>query len=114
MKLENYNLTEPELFKKEGKHRLKGKEINSLLKKISKKWKRGRHPDKLVREFKFKDFKEAIKFVNKIAKIAEKLNHHPNIHIISYKFVTLEIWTHSLDGLHKIDFILAAKIDRLH
>jgi len=67
---------------------------------------------KLHKEFKFKDFKEAMDFVNKVAKIAEEENHHPNI-LINYSKVYIDIWTHSIDGLHENDFILAAKIDTI-
>lgn len=67
---------------------------------------------KIVREFKFKDFKEAMRFVNKIAEIAESENHHPNISI-SYSRVKLELWTHAINGLSENDFILAAKINAI-
>lgn len=67
---------------------------------------------KIVRTFKFKDFKQAMIFVNAIAALAEEENHHPNI-AIAYSKVTLTLWTHAIDGLSDNDFILAAKIDRL-
>ncbi len=66
----------------------------------------------LVRSFKFKNFLEAIDFVNSIAKLAEEEKHHPNI-VIRYNRVDLELWTHVIKGLSENDFILAAKIDRL-
>lgn len=65
---------------------------------------------KLVRRFEFRDFLEAIAFVNRVAGIAEKEGHHPNI-TIDYKRVTFTIWTHAIDDLSENDFILAAKID---
>lgn len=67
---------------------------------------------KLRKEFKFKDFPEAIDFVNKVAKIAESEDHHPDIHI-SYRKVVIELWTHAVGGLSENDFILAAKIENL-
>lgn len=66
---------------------------------------------KIRRKFKFKDFKEAMAFVNKVAKIAEKEDHHPNIKI-NYSRVELELYTHSIGGLSENDFIVAAKINR--
>ncbi|MBS3814917.1 4a-hydroxytetrahydrobiopterin dehydratase [Candidatus Bipolaricaulota bacterium] len=67
---------------------------------------------KIRKEFKFGDFKESMGFVNEIAKLAEKEGHHPDIEI-SYNVVTLELYTHAIDGLHENDFILAAKVDEL-
>jgi 4a-hydroxytetrahydrobiopterin dehydratase len=66
----------------------------------------------IERTFKLKDFKEAIKFVNRVADVAEKENHHPDIHIY-YSKVNIELSTHKIEGLSKNDFILAAKIDEL-
>ena len=47
-----------------------------------------------------------------MAEIAESENHHPNI-LINYNKVSIDIWTHKIDGLHENDFILAAKMDNL-
>ena len=60
----------------------------------------------------FKDFKEAMKFVNKVAEAAEQEGHHPDIHIY-YNKVRLELTTHKIKGLSENDFILAAKINAL-
>jgi len=68
---------------------------------------------KLVRAFEFKNFEKAISFVNAVAKIAEKENHHPDILIHSWNKVRLTLFTHKIQGLHENDFILAAKIDKL-
>lgn len=65
---------------------------------------------KLERRYKFKNFLEAMQFVNKIADIAEAEQHHPDIKIY-YNLVTLTLWTHAISGLSENDFILAAKID---
>jgi len=53
-----------------------------------------------------------MKFVNKVADLAEEEGHHPDIHI-SYSRVTIDLTTHAVGGLSENDFILAAKIDRL-
>ena len=68
--------------------------------------------DKIQKEFKFKDFKAAMSFVNKVAEIAEEQWHHPNI-MIDWNKVTLTLWTHAIKGLFDNDFILAAKIDEM-
>ncbi len=66
----------------------------------------------LYNQFKFKDFVGAMAFANKIAEIAEKEGHHPNL-IISWGECSVEIWTHKVNGLSENDFILAAKIEAL-
>jgi len=66
----------------------------------------------IEREFKFRDFKTALDFVNKIGAIAEEQAHHPDI-ALAWGKVGVRIWTHKIDGLTESDFILAAKIDRL-
>ena len=68
---------------------------------------------KLEKILVFKDFKEALNFVNKVGEIAEMENHHPNISIYDYKKVRIELYTHAIDGLSENDFILASKIDEL-
>ena len=65
---------------------------------------------KLVKTFKFKDFKEALKFINTVGQIAESMNHHPNI-INLYNIVTLKLWTHDQNAISKLDFQLAEEID---
>lgn len=66
----------------------------------------------LARAFRFKDFPEAMGFVNRIAELAEAQQHHPDM-AISYSRVTLSLITHKIGGLSRNDFILAAKIDRM-
>ncbi len=66
----------------------------------------------LHREYAFKNFRDALEFVNQVAALAETQAHHPDIHL-SWGSVKLDLWTHKVDGLHENDFILAAKIDKL-
>jgi len=65
----------------------------------------------LTKEFKFKQFMSGIRFVEKVAKIAEKQEHHPDIHVI-WTTVTLKITTHDEGGLTKWDMKLAKEIDK--
>ena len=67
---------------------------------------------RLERSFKFKNFEEALSFTNKIGKIAEEEGHHPAI-LTEWGRVTVTWWTHKIKGLHRNDFIMAAKTDRL-
>jgi 4a-hydroxytetrahydrobiopterin dehydratase len=65
---------------------------------------------KISKMVKSKDFKQAISFIDKVAELAEREGHHPDISI-HYNEVTLDLWTHAVGGLSVNDFILAAKID---
>jgi 4a-hydroxytetrahydrobiopterin dehydratase len=86
-------------------------EATKLLENIST-WKLAKDNTHISKEFSFNDFVVAMKFVNHIADIAEEDGHHPDIHI-HYDKVLVELWTHSIGGLHQNDFIIAAKIDKL-
>jgi 4a-hydroxytetrahydrobiopterin dehydratase len=68
---------------------------------------------RIERVFKFKNFAQALEFTNKIGAIAEEENHHPLI-ITEWGRVTLVWWTHIIKGLHKNDFIMAARSDELY
>ena len=66
----------------------------------------------LRKEYKFKDFRAALAFVNEIGELAEAQGHHPDI-CFGWGHVEITIWTHKINGLTESDFILAAKIERL-
>jgi 4a-hydroxytetrahydrobiopterin dehydratase len=66
----------------------------------------------LEKEYRFKDFREALGFTNKVGELAEAQGHHPDIYLAWGK-VKLSIWTHKINGLTESDFVLAAKADRL-
>ena len=68
--------------------------------------------DQIKRDFKFKNFKQSMDFVSKVADIAESENHHPDIYIF-YNKVNLTLYTHAVKGLSENDFILAAKVNQL-
>jgi 4a-hydroxytetrahydrobiopterin dehydratase len=69
--------------------------------------------NRLERAFKFKNFREALEFTSKVGEIAEQEDHHPLIQT-EWGKVTLNWWTHVIGGLHRNDFIMAAKSDRLY
>ncbi|MDE3270073.1 MAG: 4a-hydroxytetrahydrobiopterin dehydratase [Pseudomonadota bacterium] len=73
-------------------------------------WKK--EPEKIVKHYQFKDFVEAFAFLQKVATLAEKHNHHPHI-INVYNRVTLELTTHDSMALTAKDYDLAAAIDAL-
>ncbi|MEA5594662.1 4a-hydroxytetrahydrobiopterin dehydratase [Rivularia sp. UHCC 0363] len=67
---------------------------------------------RLERVFKFSDFKSALNFTNKIGEEAENQEHHPAL-LTEYGKVTVMWWTHAIQGLHRNDFIMAAKTDEI-
>ena len=68
---------------------------------------------RLQRIFKLKNYVEALELTNEIAAIAEEEDHHPLI-ILEWGRVTVQWWTHVVKGLHKNDFIMAAKTDEIY
>jgi 4a-hydroxytetrahydrobiopterin dehydratase len=68
---------------------------------------------RIRRSWRVRDFLAGLEFFRKIAEVAEAEDHHPDLHLVSYRNVTVELWTHTLGGLSENDFILAARIDRL-
>ena len=66
----------------------------------------------IERNFKFADFITAMAFVNRIAEVAEKANHHPDI-VIHYNQVTLSLWSHDSGGVTKRDLKMAANINEI-
>jgi 4a-hydroxytetrahydrobiopterin dehydratase len=68
---------------------------------------------RIRREWRVKDFVTALDFFNRIGEIAEAEDHHPDLHLVGYRDVAIELWTHAIGGLSENDFIVAAKIDRL-
>ena len=89
-------------------------EINKYLKKIDG-WDVKSNTDEsyyLIKNFKFKNFKESQNFVNEVGDIAENEGHHPDISF-GWGYCKIKIFTHSIKGLAESDFILAAKIDKI-
>ncbi len=65
----------------------------------------------LEKEYRFKDFREALGFVNRLGEVAEQEGHHPDI-FLTWGRVKVTLWTHSVGGLTEKDFSLAAKADQ--
>jgi 4a-hydroxytetrahydrobiopterin dehydratase len=72
-----------------------------------------REGEEIVRDWKFKDFPEAMEFVNRVAEAAEDANHHPDILVHGWNKVRLSLTNHSAGGLTEPDFEIAAKFDEL-
>jgi 4a-hydroxytetrahydrobiopterin dehydratase len=69
--------------------------------------------DKLERTFKFGSFAEALAFTNRVGDAAEEQDHHPEL-VTSYGQTAVRWWTHTVGGLHRNDFIMAARTDALY
>ena len=88
------------------------KEIEEAIEKVND-WELAESGKSIEKEFIFRNFEEALEFVNKVGKIAEQENHHPDILLYSYKKVKITLSTHEVEGLSENDFIIASKIDEL-
>jgi 4a-hydroxytetrahydrobiopterin dehydratase len=67
---------------------------------------------RLVREFRFKNFAEALAFTDRVGAAAEAEDHHPAL-LTEWGKVTVSWWTHAIGGLHRNDFVMAARTDSL-
>lgn len=68
---------------------------------------------RIRREWTAKHFMAAMEFFNRVAQLAENEGHHPDLHLVGYQNVAIELWTHAIGGLSESDFIMAAKIEEL-
>lgn len=89
---------------------LKGEELGGLRRQV---------PDwevveehHLRRAFKFKNFREALGFVNRVGELAEEQGHHPDISF-GWGYAEVTVFTHKIDGLTESDFVFAAKVDTI-
>jgi 4a-hydroxytetrahydrobiopterin dehydratase len=90
---------------------LKGETLTHLAALLSDGW-RVVDEHHLESEYTFKNFRRALDFTNQVGELAERVGHHPDIHLAWGK-VRLTLWTHKIDGLTESDFVFAAKVDSL-
>jgi 4a-hydroxytetrahydrobiopterin dehydratase len=91
---------------------LSADEVAAMLKQVPE-WRLTPDGQRIRREWRVKDFVTGLNFFNRIGRIAEDEDHHPDLHLVGYRNVAIELWTHAIGGLSENDFILAAKIDQL-
>jgi 4a-hydroxytetrahydrobiopterin dehydratase len=96
---------------KEGTPPLKGGALKQMQSQLGNDW-QVLNEEKLEKQFKFPDFKQALAFVNRVGEIAEQQNHHPDIYF-TWGQARIQLSTHSIGGLSESDFIMAAKISEL-
>ena len=92
-----------------GAEPLRGEALARLARELDGGW-RTVDEHHIEKEYKLAGWREAVNFTNRIARIADEQDHHPDIHL-SYGKVRIEIWSHKIDGLTENDFVLAAKAD---
>lgn len=68
---------------------------------------------RIRKDWTVKNFVAGLEFIIRVGEVAEADGHHPDVHLVSYKNLSIELWTHAIGGLSENDFILAAKIDQL-
>ena len=95
-----------------GVPRMTATEVSAQLAMLSG-WEVLSEPDRIRKTWVAKHFMAAMEFFNRVAELAESEGHHPDLHIVGYRNVSIEIWTHAIGGLSLNDFILAARIDSL-
>lgn len=88
-------------------------DAESMLSHLSGQWVIIDSGTKIHAEYKFKNFKKALKFVNEVGVIVDAAMHHPDISL-GWGYVHLDIQTHSIGGLHDADFVLASKADKIY
>ncbi len=68
---------------------------------------------KLVKEIKLKNFLEGVALIQKIAEVAEKLQHHPDLYLYDYRHLRISLSSHDAGGITKNDFVLATQLDSI-
>ena len=91
---------------------LAGEEMKKLAEQLPGGWELVEEK-RLEKRFKFKDFRGALEFTNRVGELAETVGHHPDIQL-GWGKVKLTVWTHKIGGLSETDFVFAAKADRLY
>lgn len=76
-------------------------------------WELLANPDRIRKSWTVKHFRAGMEFFRRVEELAETEGHHPDLHLTAYRQVSIEIWTHAIQGLSLNDFILAARIDLL-
>ena len=95
---------------KGGTPALKGEELDELRRQVPE-WEVVEEHH-LRRRFRFRNFRESLRFINEVGELAEEQGHHPDISF-GWGYAEITVWTHKIDGLTESDFIFAAKVDTL-
>jgi 4a-hydroxytetrahydrobiopterin dehydratase len=90
---------------------LAGEALKALERELGGGWQvvDGHH---LEKEYRFRNFREALSFANRVGELAESVNHHPDL-LVAWGRVKVTVFTHKVGGLTETDFVFAAKTDEL-
>lgn len=86
-------------------------QIGPWLERLGGKWE-VLEDRRLHKEFRFRDFREALAFTNRVGELAENVWHHPDL-VLAWGKVEVTLWTYKIGGLSETDFVFAAKVDAL-
>ena len=87
-------------------------QVTTLLARVPA-WKMSSDGSRIRRDWLVKDFVAGLEFFRRVGELAEAEGHHPDLHLVSYRQLAVELWTHDAGGLTENDFIMAAKIDEV-
>ena len=76
-------------------------------------WKLTQNGTRIRKDWKVSNFMAGLQFFDRVATIAEEMQHHPDLHLEKYREAWIEIWTHTVGGLTDADFTLASRIDKM-
>ena len=91
---------------------LKGDDLRNFLDQLGSSWSEI-NETKLEKEYRFTNFNRALEFANLVGQMSDDLNHHPDLHLAWGK-CKVEIWTHRIDGISEMDFVYAARIEKIY
>ena len=94
-----------------GSPALAGDALAALVEELGGGWDAG--GGKLRKTFSFPDFKSALRFVDQVGAMADEVDHHPDVEL-SWGKAAIQIWTHTVGGLAEIDFVFAARCERIY
>lgn len=96
---------------REGMPSLPEEEVHAVLGRALPQWEFTE--GKLIREVQFRNFREALGFINLVGALAERFQHHPDLYLYQYNRVRITLWTHVAGGVTRNDLLLAAHIETL-
>jgi 4a-hydroxytetrahydrobiopterin dehydratase len=92
---------------------LPAEEVDRLLALVGG-WEQNEDGTSISKRFRFDGFTAAVSFLSSLVPIANEQDHHPDVHLIQYRWLMIEFSTHSIGGLSRNDFIMAAKVNELY
>ena len=95
---------------RDGAPALVGDELKAMIEELGGGW--DPTGGKLRKTYRFPDFAAALRFVDEVGAMADEMDHHPDVEL-SWGKATIQVWTHTVGGLSELDFVFAARCDRI-